>query len=126
MKALYVPVAILAVILSFSLWTGRYVDSRVQSWQRMLEETDRAAQREDWEQAETRLKETIRDWEKSSSFLHTLMKHDELDEAEDLFAGTMAACQIRDRADFHKLLAQLMSQLGHLAETQALNLQNIL
>lgn len=126
MKALYIPAVILTAILCFSLWTGRYVDNRVQTWQQMLESADRAAGREDWEQVERRLRETARDWQKSAPFLHTLMEHDELDETENLLAGAMAACQIRDQADFHKLLSQLTAQLDHLAETQALDLQNIL
>ncbi len=126
MKALYIPAAILTAILCFSLWTGRYVDSRVETWQQMLERADRAAGQEDWAQAESRLREAARDWRKSAPFLHTLMEHDELDEAETLLAGAMAACQVRDQADFHKLLSQLRAQLDHLAETQALDLQNIL
>lgn len=126
MKALYIPAAILAAILCFSLWTGRYVDSRVQTWQQILESADHAADQEDWDQAESRLREAERNWETSSAFLHTIMEHDELDEAETLLAGTMAACEVRDQADLHKLLSQLMAQLDHLAETQALDLQNIL
>ncbi len=126
MKALYIPAVILTAILCFSLWTGRYVDNRVQTWQQMLEAADRAARQEDWDQVEVYLRDAIRDWNRSSPFLHTLMEHDELDEAENLLAGAMAACQVRDQADFHKLLSQLAAQLDHLAETQALDLQNIL
>ena len=39
MKAFYIPVGLLALILGFSLWTGRYVELRTQHWTALLEET---------------------------------------------------------------------------------------
>ena len=40
MKAFYIPVGLLAVILGFSLWSGRYVELRTQHWNTLLEEID--------------------------------------------------------------------------------------
>lgn len=54
------------------------------------------------------------------------MSHNELDQAEDLFAGAFAVCREADAADFHMLLAQLQSQLRLLAETQCLSVKNVL
>ena len=54
------------------------------------------------------------------------MDHDELDEAESLFAGAFAVCREEDGADFHMLLAQLMGQLRLLSETQSLSVKNVL
>jgi hypothetical protein len=54
------------------------------------------------------------------------MDHDELDEAEELFAGAFAVCRERDGADFHTMLAQLTNQLRLLSETQSVSVKNVL
>ena len=126
MKAFYIPAGLLAVILGFSLWTGQYVEQRTAHWTSLLEETERLAQREDWEQAAKHLETAYADWDSSQTFFHTIMDHDELDEAESLFAGAFAVCREEDSADFHMLLAQLMGQLHLLSETQSLSVRNVL
>ena len=57
MKAFYIPVGLLAVILGFSLWSGRYVELRTQHWNTLLEEIDGLAGQEAWEQAGQKLEE---------------------------------------------------------------------
>ena len=112
MKAFLIPVGLLAVILGFSLWAGRYVELRTEHWSALLENAGSAAQMEDWDSSQT--------------FFHTIMEHDELDQAEELFAGAFAVCREQDGADFHTMLAQLMNQLKLLAETQSVSIKNIL
>ncbi len=126
MKALYIPAGLLAVILGFSLWAGQYVALRTEHWTALLEATDAAARQENWEEAGQRLFDAYQDWDGSQTFLHTIMEHDELDEAETLFAGAFAVCQEEDDADFHLLLAQLISQLRLLSETQSISIKNVL
>lgn len=126
MKAFYIPAGLLAVILGFSLWTGQYVEQRTAQWTVLLEEIEGLARQEDWEQAEKQLETAYADWDSSQTFFHTIMDHDELDEAESLFAGAFAVCREEDGADFHMLLAQLMGQLRLLSETQSLSVKNVL
>lgn len=125
MKAFYIPVGLLAVILGFSLWSGRYVELRTQHWNTLLEEIDGLAGQEAWEQAGQKLEEAYADWNGSQTFFHTIMDHNELDEAEKLFAGAFAVCREGDDADFHQMLAQLTSQLRLLAETQSVSIKNV-
>ena len=126
MKAFYIPAGLLAVILGFSLWTGQYVEQRTAHWTALLEEIEDLARQEDWGQAEKQLETAYADWDASQTFFHTIMDHDELDEAESLFAGAFAVCREEDGADFHMLLAQLMGQLRLLSETQSLSVKNVL
>lgn len=126
MKAFYIPAALLALILSFSLWTGRYVELRTDHWTALLEQVDEAGRREDWPDAQERLAQVYQDWLGSQTFFHTIMEHDALDEAETLFQGAIAVGQEQDDADFHLLLAQLACQLRLLSETQSISIQNIL
>lgn len=126
MKALYIPLGLLAAILAFSLWAGRYVDRRTEETAALLERASEAGLAEDWDAAAQALDEARRAWADQQTFFHTILKHDELDEAETTLAGALAACRERDQEEFHILLAQLASQLEHLAETQAISIQNIL
>ena len=126
MKAFYIPAGLLALILAFSLWTGHYVRQRTNHWIALLEETEESARQENWEAAAVQLDRAYEDWDSSQTFFHTIMEHDELDKAEDLFAGAFAVCREEDGADFHTLLSQLMSQLRLLAETQCVSIKNVL
>ena len=126
MKSFYIPAALLAVILGFSLWTCRYVEQRTGHWNALLEKIEDLARQEDWEAAEEELEAAYADWDSSQTFFHTIMDHSELDEAESLFAGAFAVCREEDGADFHMLLAQLMGQLRLLSETQSVSVKNIL
>ena len=72
------------------------------------------------------LQRAYADWDAIQTFLHTIMEHDALDEAEALFATAFAACDEQDGPDFHAAMAQLNTQLHLLAETQAISVKNIL
>lgn len=126
MKTLYIPAAILALILGFSLWAGMYADMRTEQWVTLLDEAGVLAQQENWDEANRVLDKAYRDWNSSQSFYHTIMKHEDLDEAEFFFTGAAAACREEDNEEFHILLAQLTKQLRLLAETQKASIQNIL
>lgn len=126
MKTFFIPAGILAVILGFSLWTGSYVEGRMEHWDVLLEETDEAVRRQDWTAAEEHLKQAYADWDRSQTFLHVIMEHEELDKAEELFARSFAMCEEGEGAGLRTLLAQLMRQMDALAETQSLGIKNIL
>ena len=126
MKALILPVLTLAALLALSLWTGSYVSCQTAAWSEDLAAADRLAQAEQWTQAEALLRAGYRRWESRQELFHMLMEHQELDQAEALFAQAGAALSQRDLPDFHAALAQLRLQLRLLAETQQLSLRNIL
>ncbi|MDE7009761.1 MAG: DUF4363 family protein [Oscillospiraceae bacterium] len=126
MRAFYIPAAVLAAILAFSLWTGRCVQRDTERWTAALSESGREAREENWEAAAARLDEAYSGWSRSQGFLHTIMDHAELDEVEELFAGALAVCQEQDEPDFHTLLSQIAASLEMLAETQRFSLRNVL
>ena len=125
MRALYIPAAVLAAILAFSLWTGRYVQRSTDAWTAALTESGEAARSEDWPAAGARLDEVYHSWTRAQGFFHIIMDHGELDEVEELFAGALAVCQERDEPDFHTLLSQLSAGLRMLSETQQMSLRNV-
>ncbi|MDE7245801.1 MAG: DUF4363 family protein [Oscillospiraceae bacterium] len=126
MKALYIPTALLIAIMVFSLWVGRYVEQRTDDWISLLEQVEETAAGENWTEAGERLRAAYEDWDANQEFFHTILEHDELDEAESLFAGALAVCEQEDDGEFHVLLAQLTKQMHVLAETQSVSVKNIL
>lgn len=125
MKSLIIPAAMLVGIASFCLWCGTYTTDRTEEWRAALEETDNAAWREDWQAADLRLRQVYESWQEEQTFLHTVMAHDELEEAESLFVGAFAVCREADGPDFHTMMAQLMAVLEHLKESQTVSIRNI-
>ena len=131
MKACVIPIGLLAAILGFSLWAGRYVEVRTDHWIALLETADEAAAAENWREAEAQLQGAYRDWEGSQTFFHTIMAHEGLMgemgavSSETLFVGAAAVCRERDDADFHLMLAQLTARLRLLAETQSVSIKNV-
>lgn len=126
MKALYVPSAVLALVLLFSLWTGSYTEHRAAQWLTELDKTGRLIDEERWDDAQSQLLAVHRDWEYHQASFHLFLEHQDLDAAEELFSGVIAACKQHDRVETYIQLEQLRTQLAFLAETQALNIQNIL
>ena len=126
MKNFYIPMGILAVILGFSLWSGRYVELRTEHWTALLEQADQEGRLENWNSARDQMEDIYRDWQDSQTFFHIIMDHDALDDAEESFAGAFAVCREAGSADFHMLLAQLAVQLELLAETQSVSIKNVL
>lgn len=125
MKTLYLPAAVLAAILACSLWAGRFLEVRTEHWSELLSSASQAAEAEEWSQAGEVLRRAYEDWSRDQTFLHTILEHDALDEAEQLFAAAMAACRQEDGEETLIQLAQLRSSLRLLAETQGASIQNI-
>ncbi len=126
MRALIIPAAVLAAVLAFALWSGCYIQNQAEAWTALLGEADQAAGEERWEETEQRLQQSYDSWQKSRTFLHTVVEHDDLDEVETLFAAAFAACDEEDIPDFHTALNQLSEKLNLLAETQEISVKNIL
>ena len=105
MKNLVLPLAAMAAILVFSLWTGRYVQRQTGDWGELLSQAAQAAAEGDWTLAEKRLSQAREGWERREAFFHTIMEHGELNED----ALTIILNQVRkpdwNRADLNGLVA---------------------
>lgn len=126
MKAFYIPVSLLAVLLVLSLWSSAYLQSRADTWNREIEAITDTLDEEQWQTLEDRICALYRDWEESQSLFHLILAHEDLDEAEKYFAGALSACREMDTVELHILLSQLASQMTYLADTQEVTLKNIL
>lgn len=126
MRALYIPLAVLAVILGVSLWIGQHTQVVTEEQHALLDEVASLAGEKNWPQAAQCLQQAAQRWEHHRLFLHTTTRHDELGEIQALISGAEAACLSADEDEFHVLLAQLRLRLRLLAGNQALTWGNIL
>ena len=126
LKAFYIPLALLTLVLLFSLITGSYVQRCTQEWNSLLEECDNFLQQGQWKHTEDFLREALNHWEAHASLFHMFLDHDALENIDLLFSGAFAACHQQDRVELQIFLYQLNSQFLFLADTQRATLKNIL
>ena len=125
-KGYWLPLLVLSGILLFSLWTGRTMERHTTRWREQLRQVDALAQAENWPEATAFLVEGYRDWSSHQTWLHILAKHDTVDGAETMYCRAIAFALAREPSEFRAELADLEAQLGLLAETEHLNVQNVL
>ncbi len=126
MKALYIPVALLTIILFSSVWASSYIRQCTGEWIDLLEQCEDFLHEEQWERTQERLLAAHTSWNRHATVLHMILEHQDLDEAERFFSGAFAACRERSSTELRILLRQLTTQLNLLSETQEANLKNVL
>ena len=124
---LYLPsVAVLAVILAFSLWNDVHMSGETSRWRSQLDQADALVQENRWEDAQAKLAESYEDWSSRQTYLHIVSEHDAVDDAEAMYRRAMAFADTRELSEFRAELSDLRDQLRLLAEMERLNLKNVL
>lgn len=126
MKAYALPAAILAGILSFALWNGANMTDLTVRWRDQLQQVDALAQSGDWTGALAALADSNEDWSKSQTYLHIVAEHDAVDDAEAMYRRATAFASTRELTEFRAELSDLRDQLRLLAETERLDIKNVL
>ena len=126
MKAMKIPAAILAVIFLAALADGFVLTKQCEDWSAHVEQMERSAVQEDWNAAQAALEGLRESWEKWQTYLHILIDHDEIDQAEDLIALCSLHIEEKDTATLRVTVSQLRCLFSLLAETEQLNIKNVL
>ena len=126
MKAYALPAAILAGLLSFALWNGANMTDLTARWRDQLQQVDALAQSEDWTGALESLSDSYADWSESQTYLHIVAEHDAVDDAEAMYRRAMAFAATREPTEFRAEISDLRDQLRLLAETERLDIKNVL
>ena len=126
MKAYLLPAAILAAILGFSLWNGAQMSSSTARWQDQLQQADAQAQSEAWTEAVDTLAGSYDDWSESQTYLHIVARHDTVDDAEAMYRRALAFAATRELTEFRAEISDLRDQIRLLAETERLDIKNVL
>ena len=84
MKAIRIPVFVLAVLLAFSVCNAVHLTRRCALWQAELTEADRAAAMGDTEAAGAALARLEALWQADQAYLHIVVSHEDIHDAETL------------------------------------------
>lgn len=120
------PTALLAVLLGLALWNSRVMAEKVRALQSQLDQADQLAASQDWSGAANTLNESYRDWSACQTYLHIVTEHDAVDDAETMYHRAAAFAKTKEINEFRAELADLISQLGLLAEMERFSIKNVL
>lgn len=129
MRAVRVPVFVLAAVLAYILCNAAWVTGESQRWLEAAAQVSDAALQgstEDAGEALDALDALDALWQRPQGYLHIVISHTELDEAEALLAQARAAVRQGDMQALYPIMAELRSQFALVAETQQVSLKNIL
>ncbi len=126
MRAVRVPVFVLAAVLAYILCNAAWVTGESQRWLDAAAQVSDAALQGSAEDAGEALDALDALWQRPQGYLHIVISHTELDEAEALLAQARAAVRQGDMQTLYPIMAELRSQFALVAETQQVSLKNIL
>lgn len=123
MRATRLSLMVLLAVLAFVLWNAAWVTDRCGEWTAALDEAEAAlAQGGSGQQ---QLDALVALWQEPQGYLHIVISHEELDEAEALLAQAKAMAAQGDSQSLYPVLAELRGQFRLIAETQRISAKNI-
>lgn len=125
-KALLPPLAVLAAVFSFALWNSSAMETHTTRWQGQLHQAETLAERGDWAGAESALRTSYDDWSQHQTYLHVVLEHAAVDDAEAMYRRAAAFAESQEPNEFQAEIADLSDQLGLLAEMEKFSVQNVL
>lgn len=123
MKAVRIPLLVLLAVLCFVLWNALWVTDRCAEWTASLDAVTAAL--DGGSSGSAALDALTAQWQDVQGYMHIVVSHAELDEAESLLAQAKALSAQGSREELYPVLAQLRHQFRLIAETQQLSPKNI-
>ena len=121
---------LIACLIIVSLFTAGAMNSRTMenlsdSISEQLSLSQSAAEGSRWEDVEGALSQASQTWKDHETYLHVMVDHKEIDEAESLFAEIRQYAAQRDSNKYCTGAERLSVQLDHLKESQRFDIKNI-
>ena len=123
MRATRLSLMVLLVVLAFVLWNAAWVTDRCGEWTAALDEAEAALAQGGSGQQQLDALNAL--WQEPQGYLHIVISHEELDEAEALLAQAEAMAAQGDSQSLYPVLAELRGQFRLIAETQSISAKNI-
>ena len=123
MRATRLSRMVLLVVLAFVLWNAAWVTDRCGEWTAALDEAEAALAQGGTGSAQLDALNAL--WQEPQGYLHIVISHEELDEAEALLAQAEAMAAQGDSQSLYPVLAELRGQFRLIAETQRVSAKNI-
>lgn len=126
MKRIWIPCGLLATLLLLSLVNGRYVKNLTDDMIYQLTCAQQMTQRQQWNTAVQMTQSAYDNWQSHHSYLHIVMRHSDTDQIYRAFRAVMQYLQIQETDQYLAANADLIAQLGLLAEMEQPSLVNVL
>lgn len=123
MRATRLSLMVLLAVLAFVLWNAAWVTDRCGEWTAALDEAEAALAQGGSGQQQLDALTAL--WQEPQGYLHIVISHEELDEAEALLAQAEAMAAQGDSQSLYPVLAELRGQFRLIAETQRISAKNI-
>lgn len=123
MRATRLSLMVLLAVLAFVLWNAAWVTDRCEEWTAALDEAEAALAQGGSGQQQLDALNAL--WQEPQGYLHIVISHEELDEAEALLAQAEAMAAQGDSQSLYPVLAELRGQFRLIAETQRVSAKNI-
>lgn len=123
MRATRLSLTVLLAVLAFVLWNAAWVTDRCGEWTAALDEAEAALAQGGSGQQQLDALNAL--WQEPQGYLHIVISHEELDEAEALLAQAEAMAAQGDSQSLYPVLAELRGQFRLIAETQRISAKNI-
>lgn len=123
MRATRLSLMVLLAVLAFVLWNAAWVTDRCGEWTAALDEAEAALEQGGTGSAQLDALNAL--WQEPQGYLHIVISHEELDEAEALLAQAEAMAAHGDSQSLYPVLAELRGQFRLIAETQRVSAKNI-
>ena len=126
MKRLWAACAILLFLLSAALWNGWYTGRFTQQAAQQLEQAQRLAEADRWEEAGALTEAVFQRWQGHSFYFHAVMRHQDTDDILRTFCQVRQYIQLEEMDQYAAANADLAVQLRLLGEMEAPSLENVL
>ncbi|MEA4933433.1 MAG: DUF4363 family protein [Lawsonibacter sp.] len=126
MKRLWGAVALLVLLLAASLVNGWYVQSLTGRMSERLEQAQKLTREEQWDQAGKITHQVYDDWQDHHFYFHTVMRHSDTDQILRSFDTVIQYMEFQEMDQYAAANADLVAQLGLLAEMEQASLVNVL
>lgn len=125
-KGYVLPCGLLFFLLLTAIWSGHLIGIKVDVWCVQIRTAGQLAQQENWAAAEDTLEKSHADWSAHQIWLRITVRHDMVDDAEELYRRSMSFAKTQESDEFQAEIAGLLTKLTLLAEAERLSLQNVL
>lgn len=126
MRAKRIPLFVLLFLFAACLCSNVRMGILCRGWEKELAAAQRAAETADYPGAAAALGRLYTDWERRQVYLHIIVPHDEVDQAQELIDLCRLALQRQDKDAFLTTAVRLRSQLDLLREIEQLSIKNVL
>lgn len=126
MKSFYIPLLILAILISAALTVGFVTERQTVLWEKAVDQVEYAAEAEDWDRVDEHLTTLSDTWDAWQTFLHVTLPHDHITDTEYAMEECLFHAGQQDADDLMESLMELSGHFHTLSDQGELSLKNLL